>query len=914
MSANVYVYNSGLDAFRPFVFVEGIDFGLSGGLPPYRNGDFGWAQFLGCDMDGYPMMAGTPALVDSLIHRGFTPVLVDFEDGTADLFDNAALLTDILRHLREHRTDPRPLIVSGASMGGQLARIALRNMELQGEPTCTSLFVSLDSPHQGANVPMGLQHMLTFLEPNGSVLLQDLVGALQSPAARQLLVRQTIPMTPRQTYQDSLDLLGLPEDARTAAIANGSLHPLPGAGSPLLLYDHALVESDWLGDVGNLLQLHVYAFPGWADHPEATPTASVTADVHIPSASGWPWPLLEGSGHSQPGDLVEFGPLDRIPGGTRPSMLQFMAAFNAHIADLNLPWPISIPPIQPNEIASHHSFIPTLSALGIPTPWAPTIDENQLLASPFDAIHVADSNEPHSEINPANSAFLLHQLDLVEPPLPPGSAVADTTLTASDAWRLIAVDVLGHLALHPAESDTVNSTNDGLPQSDFVLDGCTGTMNVLSSGVLDVGSIDPSNGPARLTLDHEALLHVQGNLILRQGSELIIASDAALHIENGVLILEPGAQVTLQTGAQLRLSGQTQWIQHSGSIAQLDGHVVLDSGAEWLAQLLGNARFTTTSTVLVQSGQGAQAEMHSASDEGVWFLDNGAKVFIDGHGQWTWDGMGIRMSGSGRFDAASAAGQFWSSNWSGTSSDSLFLQGSVSLQGHTAHHVHLTQEQGMFQVSDSDFNGGSTHCAGRLNLDRCTFRHHPVFHESPVMCPAHVIQNCRFEDGPMGILSTSTSTLRMEDCHFHRLAVAASFCNTRCELACCAFMDNDVAVLANRSLLAMTPLHGGGRNRFEDNDVHLRFNQAPVPLWSQGANFFGNWGSAWGQGNLNLACSGPVDIDASGQTWNAPLNWPQVQSGLWAMPTDNEPCPVQILDLAPVAMAPCPLEDEKQRE
>ena len=914
MSANVYVHNSGLETFRPFVFVEGIDFGLSGGLPPHRNGDFGWSQFLGCDMDGYPMMAGIPTLVDSLIQRGFTPVLVDFADGTADLFDNAALLTDILRHLREYRTDPRPLVVSGASMGGQLARIALRHMELQSEPSCASLFVSLDSPHQGANVPMGLQQLLTFLEPNGSDLLQNLVGALHSPAARQLLVRQTIPLATRNAYQDSLDLLGLPEDIRTASIANGGLHPLPNSGSPLLLYDHALVESDWLGDIGNLLRLHVYSFPGWTDHPDATPTAAVTTDVHIPSASGWPWPLLEGTAHSNPGDLADFGPLDQLPGGTRPSMLQFMDAFNDHIANLDLPWPINIPPIEANEIASHHSFIPTLSALGIPPPWASTIDESQLLTTPFDAVHVADSNEPHSEINPANTAFLLHQLDLVESPLPPGSAVTDTTLTASDRWRLSSVEVHGHLALLPSESSTASGAPNGPPQTDFVLDGCNGPLTILSSGMLDVGSLNPSVGPARLTLDHEAMVHVLGNLILRQGSELIIASDATLHVENGALILEPNARLTLQTGAKLRLSGQTQWIQQDGSIAQLDGHVVIDPGAEWPTQLLGDARFTTTKTAFVQCGAGAQAEMHSASQESVWLLDNGANVVIDGHGEWTWDGVGIRMSGSGRFHAASSAGQFWSSAWSGTSSDSLLLHGDVSLQDHTTHQIHLTQGLGTLQASDSEFEGGSTHSAGRLNLDHCTFRHHPVFHESPVLCPAHVVQACWFEDGPTGILSTSTSTLRLEDCRFHRLAVAASFRSTRCELACSTFMDNDVAVLANRSLLAMTPLHGGGWNRFEDNDVHLRFDQAPIPLWSQGANFFGNWGSAWGQGNFSLACSGPVDIDASGQAWNAPTNWPQVQSGLWAMPPNGEPCSVQVLDLAPVAVAPCRLEKGKKRE
>ena len=40
--------------------------------------------------------------------------------------------------------------------------------------------------------------------------------------------------------------------------------------------------------------------------------------------------------------------------------------------------------------------------------------------------------------------------------------------------------------------------------------------------------------------------------------------------------------------------------------------------------------------------------------------------------------------------------------------------------------------------------------------------------------------------------------------------MAASIRGVRCELACCTFMDNDVAVLANRSLMAMTPTQGEG--------------------------------------------------------------------------------------------------------
>ena len=222
------------------------------------------------------------------------------------------------------------------------------------------------------------------------------------------------------------------------------------------------------------------------------------------------------------------------------------------------------------------------------------------------------------------------------------------------AFRL---EVHGHLALHPAGPDIASATPGGFPAADFVLDGCSGRRGRWTWAPW----IHPS-GRHRLTLDHQAVLHVQGLLILRQGSELIVESDAALHLDHGSLILEPAARLTLKPGSVLRLSGDVNWMQQDGTITRLDGHVTVDPEAEWPVQLLGNARFTTTGTVFVQRGQGAQMVMHSASEEGVWLLGTGAHVVIDGLGQWTWDGMGIRMAGDGR-SAAASSGQTWSSSW-----------------------------------------------------------------------------------------------------------------------------------------------------------------------------------------------------------------------------------------------------------
>ena len=119
-AANVYVMALGTPLGRPFVFVEGIDFDL-GTFPasPFQLGDFGWAAFNGCALQPYPMMAGMPALLDSLVAIGFHPVLIDFEEGAGDIHANATLLADILLHLREHlgEVDGADVIPAGDGVG-----------------------------------------------------------------------------------------------------------------------------------------------------------------------------------------------------------------------------------------------------------------------------------------------------------------------------------------------------------------------------------------------------------------------------------------------------------------------------------------------------------------------------------------------------------------------------------------------------------------------------------------------------------------------------------------------------------------------------------------------------------------------------------------------------------------------------
>ena len=356
------------------------------------------------------------------------------------------------------------------------------------------------------------------------------------------------------------------------------------------------------------------------------------------------------------------------------------------------------------------------------------------------------------------------------------------------------------------------------------------------------------------------------------------------------------------------------WTQAPHTQTNLDGLVELAPHASWQAQLMGNAMMSTECHLELDGGENSEVNLHSGSEEALWLLAQDAQVTISGATSWDWNNVGVRMSGYGRLSLSSSEFQNWSSSWSGTSTDSLVLCGDVALNAHTLDFVHLIHSGGFLYSTGSQFEHGTTRTEGRVNLQHCDFHRHSISILNENNTAPHLFQNCHFDSGPIGIRAATFSPLRLEDCLFERLSVAIEGRSTRCELACCHFNDNDVAVLANRSLLAMTASEGGGWNQFENNDVHLRFLHAPIPLWIDGANVFGNWGSAWAQGSFSLGCQGPVDILATGQTWGWPSGWPQIQGGLWALSPSGIDCPVQVIDLAPVEAQGCRMEPKKNKE
>ena len=900
VSAQVYVdpSPSGEGLHRPFVFVEGIDFGLSGSTEAWRHGDFGWRQFHGCDVEAYPMMAHMPVLLDSLRHRGFTPVLIDFADGTADLRHNALLLADILRHLRDHRLDVRPMVLAGASMGGQLARMALRHLEIGGELHCQHLYVSLDSPHEGANVPLGLQLMLDFLSGDDG-LVDDLIGALASPAARQLLDVQRLPLAPRVAQRVLMDSLGYPERCRNIGIANGSCTPLSGADQPLLHYEHALIESGLLGEIGEILTLEIHPQPGAADHPHSGPEQAVLTVLEHPSGSGWPWPLQLQVGYA---DMVSDLPWDHLPGGTRPSLHQFAEAFNATVADSSLSWPLCIPPIAESQVQALHSFIPTASALGLEVT-SVSLDSALFNNSPFDAVHWGLTNEPHSEINPANLAFLLHELDQVECPIPPGTALTDTNITAGASWKLGGFSAIGPVGLHSTSLDFGNSASPPGTHDTLRLQGCGAPVHIQPTGHLLLGS-ENGNSSIHLIIESGASLIVEGPLTVHTGSTLEVEAGGHLEFRGGTLDLRSEATLMTRPHASMAFRDNAFWSCAEQSAVFLEGDANLDANVHWSVHWSGLVTWSTSQAFAMAGQTGSELHLHALENGHGWHIGHQGYVTAQGLSRWVAVPFGLHLGGQARLELELTESMDWQGNWRGQHEDSVLVTGDLDLTHVQLEVLHLRQSSGSVRLDGCSGQSGSALFLGKSTIVDSEFDAFPVSIFAPSGSANSRVESCVFEHGTLGLRATGPTSIHVEECAFQGLDIGADFKQGAASILCSEFLHNDIGLRTDRSLILMTPEQGGGWNRFESNDAHMRFIQSPLPQLWQGANHFGTWGSHWAQGSLDLACAGSgLDWDISGQSWNWPSGWPQIQGGLHT--TSQPPCPVHAIDLSPLEALDC---------
>jgi pimeloyl-ACP methyl ester carboxylesterase len=161
---------------KPVIVVEGFD----------PNDDFDISNIYNI------MDYNSPnSVADQLHNEGYDVVILNFDDGGDLIQRNAYLLVELINQINANKPHSEPLVVVGFSMGGLVARYALTYMEENGMNHETKLYVSFDSPHKGAHVPVGIQAFAkTFDSEVYESMFPGLGEALKltnAPAAKQML-------------------------------------------------------------------------------------------------------------------------------------------------------------------------------------------------------------------------------------------------------------------------------------------------------------------------------------------------------------------------------------------------------------------------------------------------------------------------------------------------------------------------------------------------------------------------------------------------------------------------------------------------------------------------------------------------------------------------------------------------------
>lgn len=222
---------------NPLIVVEGYDPGIYTSPEDYR-GKYYIRDFL-------EEVNHSPAL-SNLVNSTYDIVFIDYQNGVDDIHRNALLVKDVIRWVNSNKTTTNPNVVIGLSMGGLVARYALKKMEQNNEQTQVRLYVSHDSPQGGVNVPLGYQYLLHHANNlyfrSGAVpatyfvvrlynpSLPNIGGLLaltEAPASKQMLINHINPYmnldnSVHNAWQSELTSLGYPTQCRNLAISNGS--------------------------------------------------------------------------------------------------------------------------------------------------------------------------------------------------------------------------------------------------------------------------------------------------------------------------------------------------------------------------------------------------------------------------------------------------------------------------------------------------------------------------------------------------------------------------------------------------------------------------------------------------------------------------------------------------------------------
>ena len=410
---------------KPIIFVDGFDPGDGRNIPlMYSLLDF-----------------GNPVenLADLVRDQGFDLIVLNFPtytsvsdgttiiDGGADFIQrNAFILTELIQTINGMKSGNEQNVVIGPSMGGLISRYALRYMEQNALDHDTRLYLSFDSPHKGANVPIGIQYLFNYMlngDPAVTAIEPVVNGLLNSAAAKQMLVdhfsshlsggstflQDPTKLQPegatnfRDAFQAELDAMGFPQTTRNVTVINGS-----GIG--------ATTGTPGASIINHTFDTGVQVFPTQAIiSANFTPAASATntvvsfvgqaligvwVDVFSYSADAQQ-PSVTSGVDSAPGGLFDLGDFDE---GGDPLIAEFVANLDNQFFDF-------IPSVSGLALGDDGNGINWFHNIQIGSGSPPGDSAGDTVNStPFVNWYIPDVNEDHVLLTDANVTFALSEI------------------------------------------------------------------------------------------------------------------------------------------------------------------------------------------------------------------------------------------------------------------------------------------------------------------------------------------------------------------------------------------------------------------------------------------------------------------------------------------------------------------------
>ena len=367
-----------------------------------------------------------------------------FVDGGADYIERnaytlASFIQEYIKSAQNTAGSTEQLVLIGPSMGGQITRFALAYMEKKYAETGLDkwkhnarLWVSVDSPHLGANIPVGAQANIWFMaEPLGKIPAKEKYSDLNSVAGKQ----QSILNFDYALTSQAHNLLGSPfytkyyndlknngaagsngypvttTTFRKIAMTNGSLSGVKqGIESQSFLYTRVYIRGLWpfQSSTITLARFHDFFMPSTGNTGLVFRGDGQNFNIHTVNPQNWDLSHPRWSLHVTNNDVRVCH--DVIPGGFLKLGKQIKESIESGASEGGYR-------SETSNYLDRNSFISTFSSLGHLNPyqnWSNPLNKNLLCASnretPFDSYFGNGYNTEHTTFNKESVKWLKEEL------------------------------------------------------------------------------------------------------------------------------------------------------------------------------------------------------------------------------------------------------------------------------------------------------------------------------------------------------------------------------------------------------------------------------------------------------------------------------------------------------------------------